>query len=90
MMFNVATEVLATLMRKVVNQGKIAGVMGHLIPEGITHIQYAYDTILMVEADDRSIWHIEFILYRSEWLSRLKNNYHKSEAFIFVVDETEK
>jgi hypothetical protein len=90
MMFNVATEVLATLMRKAVNQGKIAGVMGHLIPEGITHIQYTYDTILMVEADDRSIWHIEFILYRSEWLSRLKINYHKSEAFIFGVDETEK
>jgi hypothetical protein len=33
-------------------QGKVRGVMTHLIPEGITHIQYADDTILMAEGDE--------------------------------------
>jgi hypothetical protein len=41
-------EVLATIMGKVANQGMIKGVMSYLIPEGVTHIQYADDTILMV------------------------------------------
>jgi hypothetical protein len=37
----------------------------------------------MVEGDDESIINMKFILYCFEWLSGLKINYHKSEAFIF-------
>jgi hypothetical protein len=51
-MFNLVAEVLAILMKKAANQGKINGVMSHLLPEGITHIQYTDDTILMVEGDE--------------------------------------
>jgi hypothetical protein len=83
-------DTLAKLMVKAAVQGKIKGVLTHLIPEGITHIQYADDTILMIEGDDRSILHMKFILYCFEWLSGLKINYHKSEAFIFGFDEMEK
>jgi hypothetical protein len=43
----------------------------------------------MVEGDDMSIWHMKFILYCSEWLSGLKINYRKSEAFMFGMDEEE-
>jgi hypothetical protein len=48
-MFNMATEVLTTVMRKASHQGKIKGVMSHLLPEGLTHVQYTDDTILIVE-----------------------------------------
>jgi hypothetical protein len=41
----------------------------------------------MVEVDDKSITHMKFILYCFEWLSELKINYHKSEAFIFGMGE---
>jgi hypothetical protein len=61
-----------------------------LIPEGISHIQYADDTILMVEGDDSSVTHMKFILYCFEWLSRLKINYHKSKAYVFGMEEEEK
>jgi hypothetical protein len=37
----------------------------------------------MIQGDDMSITQIKFILYYFEWLSRLKINYHKSEAYIF-------
>jgi hypothetical protein len=47
-LFNLVADVLSTLMRKASNQGKLKGVMTHLIPEGITHMQYADDTIPMV------------------------------------------
>jgi hypothetical protein len=56
-------DTLATLMKKATKQGKVKGVMTHLIPKEISHIQYANDTILMVEGDDKSIVKMKFILY---------------------------
>jgi hypothetical protein len=44
-------------MTRASSKGMLKGVMYHLIPEGITHVQYADDTILMVEEDDTSITH---------------------------------
>jgi hypothetical protein len=90
LLFNLVAEVLATLLRKASSQGKIKGVLSHLIPEGISHIQYADDTILMVEGDDSSVTHMKFILYCFEWLSGLKINYHKSKAYIFGMEEEDK
>jgi hypothetical protein len=90
MLFNLVAETLATLMRKASNQGKLREVLTHLIPEGITHIQYADDTILMIEGDDASVVNMKFILYYFEWLSGLKINYHKSEAYVFGMEETAK
>jgi hypothetical protein len=89
-MFNLVAEVMATLMRKAVDQGKVRGVLTHLLPEGITHIQYAVDTILMVEGDDGSITNMKFILYCFEWVSGLKINYHKGEAYVFGLEEVDK
>jgi hypothetical protein len=77
-------------MRKTTGQGKIKGVLTHLIPSGLTHIQYADDTIIMVEGDVGSITHMKFILYCFEWLSGLKINYHKSEAYIFGTKDEDK
>jgi hypothetical protein len=87
MIFNLVAEVLATLMKKAARQGKVTGVMTHLIPKGITHIQYADDTIIMVEGDDKSVTHMKLILYCFEWLFGLKINYHKSEAYVFGMSE---
>jgi hypothetical protein len=75
--------VLSTLTRKAARQGKIRGVLTHIILEGITHVQYAEDTILMIDGKDTSILNMKFILYCFEWMSGLKINYQKSEAFIF-------
>jgi hypothetical protein len=68
LVFNLLAETLASLMMKASKQRKLRGVLTHLIPEGITHIQYAYDTILMVEGDDASVINMKFILYCFEWL----------------------
>lgn len=89
MLFNLVADTLAKIMERAAAQGKIKGVLSHLIPEGITHIQYADDTILMAEGDDNSILHLKFILYCFEWLSGLKINYHKSEVYFFGANEDE-
>jgi hypothetical protein len=83
-------EVLATLLRKAANVGMIKGVMSHLILEGITHIQDADDTILMVDGEDSSIVNMKLILYCFEWMLGLKINYHKSEAYIFRMEQDDK
>jgi hypothetical protein len=54
-----------------------------VLPGGITQSQYADDTILMIEGDDDSVINIKFALYCFEWLSGLKINYHKSDAYFF-------
>jgi hypothetical protein len=89
-LFNLAVEVLATLMRKAVQQKKVKGLMTHLILEGISHVQYADDTILMIEGNDNLVINMKFILYCFEWISGLKINYHKSEAYLFGWEEEDK
>jgi hypothetical protein len=46
-LFNLVAKTLSSLMKKALKKGLVRGVMTHLIPEGISHIQYADDTILM-------------------------------------------
>lgn len=55
--------------------------MTHLLPEGITHIQYADDIVVMIEPSETNIRNLKIILYCFEYLSGLKINYHKSDLF---------
>jgi hypothetical protein len=57
---------------------------------GITHIQYANDTINMVDGSAESVRNLKLILYCCEWLTGLKINFHKSEVFVFGVSQGEK
>lgn len=61
-----------------------------MIPRGISHIQYADDTIIMVDGSVQSIINLKILLYCFEWLSGLKINFHKSEVYIFGYDKDEK
>jgi hypothetical protein len=78
------------MLDKAKNKGHLKGVMEHLIPGGITHIQYAGDTVIMVDGSIKSITTLKLILYCFEWLSGLKINFHKSEVFAFGVSQIEK
>jgi hypothetical protein len=82
-LFNLVAEVLAIPMRRVAELCKVRGVLPHVLPRGITHSQYADDTILMIEGGDDSAINIKFALYCFEWLSGLKINYHKSDTYFF-------
>jgi hypothetical protein len=52
----------------------------------------SFPPFLLQISDDipSPILHLKFVLYCFEWLSGLKINYHKSEAYIFGVEEVEK
>lgn len=87
LMFNLAADALAHSMNKARDKGLIKGVIPHLIEGGITHLQYADDTIIMTEGDPESIKNVKFLLYCFEWMSGLKINYHKSEVITFGYDQ---
>ena len=65
--------------------GHIKGVVPHLIPGGISHLQYADDTLILIQNDDLSISNLKFLLLCFEDMSGLKINFHKSE--VFVLDQ---
>jgi hypothetical protein len=54
---------LSVLLEEGVAKGHIAGVLGDLIPGGISHIQYADDTVIIIDGTDRSILNLKLILY---------------------------
>lgn len=83
LLFNVVADTLSVMLDKVVAKDHLRGVLADLIPGGISHIQYADDTVIMVDGSPQSITNLKIIMYCFEWLSGLRINFHKSEVFVF-------
>jgi hypothetical protein len=62
--------------------GHISGVVPHLIPGGITHLQYADDTLILIQYDEQQLINLKFLLLCFEEMSGLKINYLKSEVIV--------
>jgi hypothetical protein len=78
------------MLSKAKEKRRIRGVVPHLIPGGVTHLQYVDDTVVMVGCDQYSLRNLKFLLYCFEWMSGLKINYHKSEVVVIGVDDDRK
>jgi hypothetical protein len=63
LLFNLVSDALATMIDNAKLAGKIKGVVPNLIEGGLTHLQYADDTIIFLNMDDQSIIHTKFLLY---------------------------
>jgi hypothetical protein len=83
LLFNLVADALSVLLDKWVKKGHISGVLGDLVPSGISHIQYADDTLITIDGSDRLILNLKLILYCFEWMSGLKIKFHKNEVFVF-------
>jgi hypothetical protein len=64
-------------------------VVPHLIPGGITHLQYADDTVLLFQPDILSIASIKIMLICFEAMSGMKINFAKSQMFAIGMSEDE-
>jgi hypothetical protein len=65
-------------------------VVGHLIPGGgVTHLQYADDTMIMVEGSELDIVNLKFLLLCFETMSGLKINFDKSEVVVMGYNPEE-
>jgi hypothetical protein len=67
----------------------IKGLVPDLIEGGLTHLQYADDNVIFLEANDEYVANLKFILYCFEDMSCLKINFHKSEALMLGASKEE-
>lgn len=74
---------LAALIECAKQDGKIEGVVPHLMESELSILQYADDTIVFMDHHIEKAKNLKLILPAFEQLSRLKNNFHKSERFCF-------
>jgi hypothetical protein len=82
-LFNAAVDSLAEILERARTSGHITGVVGHLIPGGgVTHLQYADDTMIMFEGSDLDIRNTKFLLLCFEAMSGLKINFDESEVVV--------
>jgi hypothetical protein len=89
LLFNFIADALSILLDHASNGGHIKGVVSHLVDNGVTHLQYADDTILLIELDDLAIANLKFILICFEIMSGLKINFFKSEVIVTGVSQLE-
>jgi hypothetical protein len=89
LLFDFMADALSALLDAAARAGHLRGVVPHLIQGGVTHLQYADDTILLLDLDDSSIANLKFILIAFEILSGLKINYLKSEVIVMGASPSE-
>jgi hypothetical protein len=89
LLFNFMADALSTMLDAASSAGHIKDVVSHLIQGGVTHLQYADDTILLIELDDNSIINLKFLLIAFEILSGLKINFLKSEVIVMGASQEE-
>jgi hypothetical protein len=80
-------DALSVMLESASQKGRIAGLVPHLVEGGITHLQYADDTVLMIQ-NEETIVNLKLILYCFESTSGMKISYHKSEVFVMGEDKT--
>ena len=85
-LFDWVVDELAMILEKARAAGHIRGLVSHLIPGVISHLQYADDTMVLLEPDELCIANLKFLLLSFENMSGLKINLAKSEVVIMGVD----
>jgi ABC-type proline/glycine betaine transport system ATPase subunit len=74
---------LAILIKRAKEDDQIAGIVPHLVDDGISILQYADDTIIFMDHDMDKAQNMKLLLCAFEQVSTLKINFHKSELFFF-------
>lgn len=89
LLFNLMANALSEMLNRAKETGHLQGLVPHLVTGGLTHLQYADDTILFMSTSDENIVIVKFLLYCFEEMSCLKINYQKSEAIVIGATEEE-
>lgn len=88
-LFDIVADSLSTILDKARVSGHLKGDVSHLIPGGISHLQYADDMVLLFQPDAHSLATIKIILIYFEAMSGMKINIAKSQVFSLGMFEDE-
>jgi hypothetical protein len=64
------------MLERAAEKGILIGVTPHLVEGGLTHLQYADDTVLFTQTEI-NITNLKFLLFCFEEVSEMRINYHK-------------
>lgn len=81
LLFNLVADALSAMLSRACSAGVIKGLVPHLFEGDLTHLQYADDTVLMLQYDPSNLRNIRMILSCYEAMSGMKINYEKSKIF---------
>jgi hypothetical protein len=81
-LFDFMVDALAAMISRASRAGHIQRVVTHLILGGMTHLQYADDTLIIMDPSDEGIAKLNRILLCFEVMSGLKINFSKSEVVV--------
>jgi hypothetical protein len=81
LLFDTVADALRAMITSARDKGHLQDLVPHLVDGGITHLQYADDTVLFLELNEQSMITMNFLLYCYEAMSGLRINYQKSEIF---------
>jgi hypothetical protein len=88
-LFDFLADALDAILVHAREAGHVQGVVPHLIPGGVSHLQYADDTMILVQNSPECLINLKFILLCFEFLSGMKINFHKSEVIVMGADADE-
>jgi hypothetical protein len=69
LLFNFIGEALSYILSAAMGAGHIHGVVPHLVPGGISHLQYADDTLILIQNNTEDIRNLKFLLMCFEDIS---------------------
>ena len=73
---------LAKMLDSASVAGHMRGVVPHQIPSGVAHLQYADDTIILIQNVEQELINLKTILLCFEIISGLKINFLKSGVIV--------
>ena len=79
---------MSVMLSSAQRNGHLTGLVPHLIPKGITHLQYADDTIVCLNHDFEGARNMKLLLYMYELMAGLKINFSKSEVVVINDDNS--
>lgn len=87
--FKLVADALSEILTTANEKGVIHGVCPHLVDGGLTHLQYADDTVLFLQNTEEDVTNLKILLFCYEELLGMKINYAKSEVFTVGLTEEE-
>jgi hypothetical protein len=69
LLFNLVLDALSALLEGASRNDRLSGLVLHVVDSGLTHLQYAGDTMLMIQMEEESMVNLKLILYCFESMS---------------------
>jgi len=89
LLFNLVADALSAMLSRACVAGIINGLVPNLVDGGLSHLQYADDTVILLQFSPETLRNARLILSCFEAMSGMQINYEKSEMFFIGLSEEE-